>query len=193
MVKPLDKCFYERDTKRVAQELLGCRLLHFSPEGPVGGIIVETEAYLGRDDPACHSARGKTKRNATMFKGAGISYVYLIYGIHYCYNVTTNIAAKPEAVLIRALEPDTGIEIMRERRKQKKLTDLCSGPGKLTQALGITLEVDGQSVISGSVKIFPSRTVQKNEIVVTTRVGISVAADLLLRYYLKNSKFISKK
>ncbi|MDK2985531.1 MAG: DNA-3-methyladenine glycosylase [Clostridia bacterium] len=191
--KPFDLSYYENDTEYVAKDLLGCQLIHYTSEGPTGGIIVETEAYLGKDDPACHSARGKTKRNETMFKGPGFSYVYLIYGIHYCYNVTTGPIDRPEAVLIRALEPKIGIELMQRRRNQNNFRNLCSGPGKLTQALGIDLSVDGERVDTGPVRIYPSNLQKKQEIVTTTRIGISVACDWPLRYYIKGNKFISKK
>ncbi len=193
MGKPLDLDFYCRDTVQVAKELLGCLLINHTSKEDIGGIIVETEAYLGKEDPACHSAKSMTERNKTMFKGAGFSYVYLIYGIHYCYNVTTSADNKPEAVLIRALEPTTGIEFMKRKRKKEKLIDLCSGPGKLTQALDINLNNDGQRVDTGNIRIYSGKNYDNKEIAAAKRIGISTAKDLLLRFYIKDNKFISKK
>lgn len=189
---PFELSFYEKDTSWVAKELLGCLLIHYTDNGPLGGVIVETEAYLGLGDPACHSARGLTKRNKTMFKGAGLSYVYLVYGIHYCFNITTAKKEKPEAVLIRALEPTFGIDVMKVNRKKSDLRNLCSGPGKLTQALEIDLSLDGTRVDMGPIRVYPSD--RKNlKITTAKRIGISSACDWQLRYYLKENDYISKK
>lgn len=189
---PLELSFFERDTILVAKDLLGALLVHYSGKGALGGLIVETEAYLGLDDPACHSARGRTKRNKTMFKGPGFSYVYLVYGIHYCFNITTAKKEKPEAVLIRALKPTLGIDIMKINRNKSDLKSLCSGPGKLTQSLEIDLSSDGTRVDTGPVKVYTG--LQNNfEITITTRVGISSACDWQLRYYIKENDYISRK
>lgn len=185
--------FYERETTVVAKELLGHYLFHHDPEGMIAGRIVETEAYLGRDDPACHSYRGITPRCQSMFGSAGRIYVYLIYGMYYCFNITTDIPEVPAAVLIRALEPVTGIEIMRKRRRKDKLRDLCSGPGKLAAAMGFDKTFDGQSLLTGPVGVSPGQLKPDEEIITATRIGISRAVDWPLRFYLSNNPFVSKK
>jgi DNA-3-methyladenine glycosylase len=139
----LHAAFYERPTLTVAEELLGKVLVHRTPAGVAAGMIVETEAYIGEDDPACHAARGPTARNAPLYGPAGLAYVYLNYGIHYLVNAVTEAEGHPAAVLIRALEPLDGIRLMTRRRAPDgqpiDAADLCRGPGNLTRALGITL------------------------------------------------------
>jgi len=127
-----------------------------------------------------------------MFLGPGLVYVYLIYGLYYCLNFTSDSEDKPEAVLIRALEPVTGIEIMQNNRNRMELKELCSGPGKLAQALGIDMELNGTR-IGDKITIYMRTNELKNHIVATTRIGISQAADLPLRFYIRNNQFISKK
>ena len=140
-MKPLPIKFYQADTTKVARELLGKRLCHVKDGKLTSGIIIETEAYLGLKDLACHSFGGKrTARVESMYLPGGHAYVYFIYGIHFCFNVVTQNIKKPEAVLIRAVWPIDGKELMFERRKVKKEKDLCSGPGKLCQALAIGRE-----------------------------------------------------
>ncbi|MBS3971371.1 MAG: DNA-3-methyladenine glycosylase [Clostridia bacterium] len=190
--KEISKNFFSHDTKTVAKDLLGCLLIHNSSKGLVGGYIVETEAYLGYKDLACHSCRGRTKRNEVMFLGPGLVYVYLIYGLYYCLNFTSDSEDKPEAVLIRALEPVTGIEIMQNNRNRMELKELCNGPGKLAQALGINMELNGTRV-GDKITIYRRTNELNYHIVTTTRIGISQAADLPLRFYIKNNQFISKK
>ena len=131
---------YQTDGITLAKRLLGCRLVHETPEGRCGGIIVETEAYMGLTDDAAHSYRGKPEGRVNVQYGpGGFSYIYLIYGMHSCMNVVANAPDVPEAVLIRALMPDEGLELMRARRpKAKGDRQLCSGPGKLCAALAIT-------------------------------------------------------
>ncbi|HHX50016.1 MAG TPA: DNA-3-methyladenine glycosylase, partial [Clostridia bacterium] len=179
--------------EKVARELLGMFLLHDSDEGRTVGKIVETEAYLGQNDPACHSAGGPTKRNKSMFGPGGRVYVYRIYGIHWCFNITADEDVIPAAVLIRALEPVAGISLMQERRKKDQLPELCSGPAKLTVAVGITGQHDGLSLFSGPIRVYGGPPKGDDEIVSTTRVGISRAADWKLRFYLKDNQYISRK
>lgn len=184
--------FYAGSTVQFAQKLLGAYLIHESEQGVTVGRIVETEAYLSCNDPACHAARGMTKRNAPMFGPAGTAYVYQIYGMYHCFNVVTSDTGVGEAVLIRALEPVDGIDLMQQRRGRKEIKDLCSGPGKLVAAMGITVDLNGQSLMTSPLKIgYQGR---KNfAIVTTTRIGINVGADLPLRFYIADNKYISKK
>lgn len=185
--------FFERTTPIVAKELLGHYLYHHSPDGITGGKIIETEAYLGPTDPACHSFNGLTPRCKNMFGMAGRVYVYRIYGIHHCFNITSDSPEIPAAVLIRALEPVEGIPLMEKRRKRDQLKDLCSGPGKLAIAMDFQRKHDGISLFTGPVRVYQGETYADNDIVTTTRVGISKAADWPLRYYVKDHPLISKK
>jgi DNA-3-methyladenine glycosylase len=144
----LKRDFYARPTLEVAHDLLGKILVHRTPAGTASGRIVEVEAYIGEDDPACHAAPGPTARNAPLYGPPGVAYVYLNYGLHYLVNAVTEAAGSPAAVLIRALEPIEGIDLMRKRRSRLRWRrgkpappdhELCRGPGNLTAALGITL------------------------------------------------------
>jgi DNA-3-methyladenine glycosylase len=135
--------FYDRDPRQVAVDLLGCVLVHEALEGIASGMIVETEAYRP-EDPACHAYKGPTLRNRNIFGRPGLAYVYLSYGVHKLLNVVCEGEGVGSAVLIRALRPIQGLEVMRERRKRG--TDLCNGPGRLTQALGVELSQDGSEL-----------------------------------------------
>ena len=139
----LPREFYLRDGLTVARELIGKKLVTNLRDGLAGGIIVETEAYMGKIDAAAHTFRGKTERTKIFYGAGGFVYVYLIYGMHLCTNVVANVENVPEAVLIRALQPTDGVELMKIRRGKKNLRDLCSGPGKLSQALGVTKDFYG--------------------------------------------------
>ena len=170
--------FYDRDPREVAVDLLGCVLVHETPEGVVSGAIVETEAYLCVDDPACHAYRGPDMRNRTLFKGPGLAYVYLAYGAHALLNANCEEEGKGSAVLIRALSPLEGREIMAKRRARP---DLCTGPGKLTQALGIRLSQDGHDLTRAPLTVHQGDP-PDGEIVCTTRIGISRGTELPYRY-----------
>ena len=184
--------FFTGPTTLIAKRLLGAYLAHKTADGETVGRIVETEAYLFENDPACHAARGQTDRNRAMFGPAGFSYVYLIYGNYFCMNVVTGGIGRGEAVLIRALEPVSGIPLMQRRRKREKIFDLCSGPGKLTIALGITRNENGLDLNSGRLRIYAGKK-RTGRIVTTTRIGISAGSELPLRFYLDGNRFISKR
>lgn len=188
-MKVLSQRFFERPTIDVAKSLLGKYLVYDSPQGRVSGKIVETEAYL-EDDPAAHSFRGKTKRNAPMFGPSGTAYVYFTYGMYHCFNVVTRKEGVGEAVLIRALEPVEGIDIMKRNRKTDNIKNLCSGPAKLVLAFGITPEMNGACLREGKLRILTDR--KKHEIVSSQRIGISKGVDLPYRFCMKNSEFCSR-
>ena len=198
--------FYQKhDTLTLAQLLLGCELVHESAAGRTAGVIVETEAYLW-GDPACHAYRRQTKRNAAMFGPPGHLYVYLIYGMYYCVNIVGGPLGEGEAVLIRALEPTEGLDLMRERRdlnpktlqpllkvRKKPLAekDLCNGPGKLVQAMGIRPEHNMISLWESTLHITPP-VFTDFEMITTTRIGITQGAELPYRFYIRDSKYISE-
>jgi DNA-3-methyladenine glycosylase len=194
----LPRSFYEQDTLTVARKLLGCFLVHKEGQGTTIGRIVEDEAYLEQDQ-AAHSYSGKTERNRVMFGPAGHAYVFFIYGMYYCVNAVTGGEGEGEAVLIRALEPVQGIRLMQARRKTDQLASLCSGPGKLAQALHITGEENGLSLTESSLQIWSADSIagyeptKEDEIVQTTRIGISKSGDLPFRFYIKGNRFISRK
>lgn len=176
----LPREFYNRPTVEVARGLLGKLLVH----GETAGTIVETEAYLGGDDLASHSARGITPRTKVIFGPPGHAYVYLNYGIHECLNIVAEADGTPGCVLIRAIEPVRGIDRMRERRRARKDSDLASGPGKLTQAMGITRALNGADVTSGPLTVRQGNSLREFTIVVTPRIGITKCADRPLRFLL---------
>lgn len=185
----LDEGFYRRNTVNVARDLLGKVLVHETGDEETAGIIIETEAYL-QDDEACHASRGKTKRNAVMFGEPGKAYVYLIYGIHHCFNTVTGEAGVGEAVLIRALRPVSGIELMQKRRRKDcPLQKLTSGPGNLCRAMDITKRHNGMSLAKCPLYVYSgtaAKRIRPEDITATTRVGISKAQDSELRFYLNN-------
>lgn len=180
----LDRGFYERPTLEVAKDLIGKVLVHDTGAGRASGVIVETEAYIGEDDPACHAAPGRTARNAPLYGPPGIAYVYLNYGIHYLVNAVTESEGWPAAVLIRALEPLDGIGLMRRRRargstrRAADFTDaeLCRGPGNLTKALGIDLRQNLNDLTASALRI-EDRRVAMGPVSWSARIGITQAAD----------------
>ena len=180
----LPRSFYARSTVEVARGLLGKVLVH----GVTAGIIVETEAYLGGDDLAAHSARGLTARTRVVFGPPGHAYVYLIYGMYQCLNLVTEPAGQPGCVLIRAIHPVSGVELMRARRGDtRKVEQLANGPGKLTLALGITLAHNGADVTRGPLVVRQGACTPESEIAVTPRIGITRSAELPLRFLLVGS------
>jgi DNA-3-methyladenine glycosylase len=184
----LPRRFYNRPTVEVAKNLLGKVLRH----GDTAGIIVETEAYLGEDDLAAHSSRGITDRTRVIFGPPGHAYVYFIYGMYECLNLVAEPAGKPGCVLIRALEPLVGIDLMRARRpKAKRVEDLASGPGKLTLAMNITRALNGSDVTRPPLIVEDAPP--PADIVTTTRIGITHCADWPLRFYIAGNRFVSRK
>ena len=180
-----------RDAVHVAPELLGWRLVRHSPDGDVGLAIVETEAYHGIIDPASHAYRRITPRNKPMFEAGGAIYVYLSYGLHHCLNIVTGPAGEPQAVLIRAGEPIIGLDVMRQRRgtPDKQLTN---GPGKIGQALSLTV-LDSGSRLGDSLELIPPlEPIDNSRIVASGRIGISFGQEMPWRFYLKDNKYVSK-
>jgi len=190
---PLSTAFYDRPTEHVARDLLGAMLQCTTPEGVTRGRIVETEAYIGPEDPACHAAAGLTRRTRHLFGPPGMSYVYLIYGMYWCFNAVTRERGHGAAVLVRAVAPIDGIELMRARRpKARTDRDLTNGPGKLCLAMGIDGAMDGASLRDGPVVIRAGEPVPDQEVIVTPRIGIVKAADWPLRYFVRDDPFVSK-
>jgi DNA-3-methyladenine glycosylase len=183
--KPLTRAFFARSVHKVAPDLIGATLL----VNGVGGIIVEVEAYH-HTEPAAHSFRGPTPRNEVMFGPPGFAYVYRSYGIHWCVNFVCEREGSASAVLIRALQPTHGIAVMPRRRKLLDERSLCSGPGKLTEALGITNAHNGLPLDAPPIALFARAT--KPDIVAGLRIGLTKAVELPWRYGLKGSKFLSK-
>ena len=195
----LQKSFYQQDIITVASELLGKILVHESKEGKTAGKIVETEAYLGPEDRAAHSSEGRrTARNEVMYGQKGHAYVYFIYGLYYCFNVTAgNVPGKPEAVLIRALEPVAGEEIMAKRRgRQVKASNLTNGPSKLCMAMDISKTQNRTDLTAPPLFIEDALVVPENNIVDTTRIGVDYSGEWKnkrWRFYIRNNKFVSVK
>ena len=195
-LKPLVRDFYLRDANQVAPELLGKLLVHRSAAGVTAGMIVEVESYIGLFDKGAHSyANKRTERTEIQFGPGGFAYIYAIYGMHYCFNVVTNRAEIPEVVLIRALEPVDGLELMHERRHTENDIDLCNGPGKLCQAMGITKAQYGRDLCGGELFLAPLRHIDKSQIMVSPRINIDYAEeckDYLWRYFLQDNRYVSK-
>jgi DNA-3-methyladenine glycosylase len=184
--------FYDRPTEIVARELLGAILEHRSADGVASGRIVETEAYLGPDDPACHAVAGRTERTWHLHGPPGVAYVYFIYGVHWCFNAVTREEGHGSAVLVRAVEPIRGAALMRRRRVgARRDVDLTNGPGKLCQALGIDGALDGVRLDRGRLRITVGEPVSDADVEVTARVGITRAADWPLRWLVRDNRYVS--
>jgi DNA-3-methyladenine glycosylase len=197
----LQRDFYTRaDTLRVARELLGKRLVVPGAAGArVSGRVVEVEAYLGVEDRAAHSYGGRrTRRTETMFGTGGRAYVFFVYGMHHQFNVVTGPAGRPHAVLVRAVEPEEGVGLMRERRPVSKERELTSGPGKLCRALGIDLTFDGEDLTTGG-RVWLEETGLKykpEQVATGPRIGVAYAAEDALkpwRFWVKENVYVSRK
>ena len=191
----LPRSFYLRPTIAVAKDLLGKYLVRHVKDKMLVGMIVETEAYIGKNDPASHAYRGKTKRNAVMFGEGGHLYVYFTYGMHFCANVVTDIEGVGSAVLLRAVEPVEGYDIMSKMRKLKgnsPQSNLTNGPAKLCEAFGINGTHNGTDLLGNSIFITKGEKIRRSDIVPAVRIGIRNGADKLWRFYLKGNPFVSK-
>lgn len=184
--------FFQASARKLAPQLLGKILVHRSGQGMTSGMIVEVEAYEGAHDLASHAARGETPRSKIMFGEAAVSYVYFTYGMHHCFNVVCDQVGVPGAVLIRALEPIEGIELMKKRRKKKELHELCSGPAKLCDAMGITLRQNGESLLGKNLFLNDGQSFKRSHIASGPRIGIRQSVDLAWRFWLKDNPHVSR-
>lgn len=180
----------------LARKLLGCLLVHRTPDGVAGGMIVETEAYIGAIDKACHAYRNQSERTEIMYHDGGYAYVYFIYGMHYCFNVVTGPEGEGNAVLIRALEPVIGLELMQRRRNAKSVQNLCSGPGKLCQALAITKNEYGLDLCAtdSPLHLIRYRHIPGAKIGATPRINVAYAEEAAAwpwRFYVKGNPYVS--
>jgi DNA-3-methyladenine glycosylase len=189
----LPRSFFDRGSLTVGREIIGKRLVRVFPDGKeLSGMIVEAEAYGGNRDPASHAYRGRTPRNEVMFGEAGHAYVYFTYGFHYCLNFVTGSKSQlASAVLIRAAEPLSGIEVMEENRKTQILTQLCSGPGKLCQAFQIDKSLNGTDVTKEDSAIRVEESGEKLTVLRSVRVGIRVATERKWRFYAAHNPHVS--
>ncbi len=193
MSRILQRSFYDRETEIVAREMLGTILECTTELGRTSGVIVETEAYIGEHDPACHAAAGRTRRTEPLYGRPGLSYVYFIYGMHWCFNAVTRAEGLASAVLVRAVEPLEGVGLMRERRGPKvRGVNITNGPGKLCAAFGIDGSHNGVSLQRGGLVIREGNLVTDDQVSVTPRIGITKAADWPLRYVVSGNAWVSK-
>ena len=188
----LPRSFYERNTLEVAPDLLGKYIVYHSPDGVLSARIVEVEAYIGTDDPACHAARGRTERNSVMFGPPGFSYIYFIYGMYHCLNFVTEPEGKPAAVLLRAAEPVTGLEIMRQRSTNSSPHTFLNGPGKFCRAFGLTRDENNLDLTADRLYLEDRQENVKN-IVQTNRIGIRTGTNKLWRFYDGDSPAVSRR
>jgi DNA-3-methyladenine glycosylase len=189
----LPRDFYARETELVARDLLGCILECHTDAGVASGRIVETEAYLGEHDFACHAAAGRTRRTEPLYGPPGTAYVYFIYGVHWCFNAVTREEGLPSAVLIRALEPLTGVDLMYVRRPAaRKDHDLTNGPGKLCAALGIDVRHNALPLCRPPILIRLGERVPDDRVLITPRIGIRESADWALRWIIADNPYVSR-
>ena len=192
----MNHLFFRQDTVELARKLLGCLLIHRTPDGVAGGMIVETEAYVGAIDKACHAYRNRSERTEIMYHDGGYAYVYFIYGMHHCFNVVTGLEGEGNAVLIRALEPVIGLELMQRRRNTKTLQNLCSGPGKLCKALAITKNEYGMDICAANspLQLIQYRHIPNADIIATPRINVAYAEEAAAwpwRFYVKENPYVS--
>ena len=192
----MNHSFFRQDTVELARKLLGCLLVHRTPDGVAGGMIVETEAYIGAIDKACHAYRNRSERTEIMYHDGGYAYVYFIYGMHHCFNVVTGPEGEGNAVLIRALEPVIGLELMQRRRNTKTLQNLCSGPGKVCLALDITKNEYGLDLCNADspLHLIQYRHIPDAKIVASPRINVAYAEEAAAwpwRFYVKENPYVS--
>ena len=193
MGRILRRDFYDRETEIVARELLGAVLECRTHDGLTSGVIIETEAYIGEHDAACHAAVGRTLRTEPLYGPPGNAYVYFIYGMHWCINAVTRAEGLPSAVLIRALEPLDGLPLMcRRRPKARSDRELTNGPGKLCAALGIDKRMNGLPLQRHPVVIRAGSPVKDSDVEITPRIGITQASDWPLRFLVRGNSFVSR-
>ncbi len=190
--KKLDQNFYLQPTLKVARELLGKIIVRQFNGQILAGRIVETEAYIGESDPACHAYGGMTPRNKIMYLPGGYAYVYFTYGMHYCFNVVTEKEGFPAAVLIRAVEPIEGIELMKKFRNTNNIYNLTNGPAKFCQAFKIDKSLNGTSLLGDEIFIVDSDDDIKFTIGRSQRIGISAGTDKKWRFFIRGNPFVSK-
>ena len=188
----LPQSFYNRDTLLVARQLIGKVFIRKLRRNILSGRIIETEAYSAENDPACHGNNGITERNRIMFGPPGFAYVYFTYGMHYCLNFVTEPKDTAATVLIRAVEPLNGIKYMKENRGTDNTVDLCSGPAKLTQAFAIDRTLNGCSLLGGCLSVVDDGF-SGFGIGVSQRIGIKVGVELPWRFFIRGSRFLSRK
>ena len=192
----MNHSFFRQDTVELARKLLGCLLVHRTPDGVAGGMIVEAEAYVGAIDKACHAYRNRSERTEIMYHDGGYAYVYFIYGMHHCFNVVTGPEGEGNAVLIRALEPVIGLELMQRRRNTKTLQNLCSGPGKVCLALDITKNEYGLDLCNADspLHLIQYRHIPDAKIVASPRINVAYAEEAAAwpwRFYVKENPYVS--
>ena len=192
----MNHSFFRQDTVELARKLLGSMLLHRTIEGVAAGMIVETEAYVGAIDKACHAWQNRSERTEIMYHDGGYAYVYFIYGMHHCFNVVTGPEGEGNAVLIRALEPVVGLELMRKRRQTNQLHNLCSGPGKVCQALGITKNEYGLDLCdpASPLRLKKYRYIPDEQTAASPRINVAYAEEAAAwpwRFYVKDNAYVS--
>ena len=192
----MNHLFFRQDTVELARRLLGCLLIHRTPDGVAGGMIVETEAYIGAIDKACHAYRNRSERTEIMYHDGGYAYVYFVYGMHYCFNVVTGPEGEGNAVLIRALEPVLGLGLMQRRRNTKSVRNLCSGPGKVCQALDITKKEYGLDLCNADspLRLIQYRHLPAAKIGASPRINVAYAEEAAAwpwRFYVKDNPYVS--